>query len=160
MVTKYGVMGWMFFQQIPEHFTTYWRNASMSASREKDSSDFDLDRFINMFDEALTSEDPRVIDALRGLLMIVTLTRPEAKTSVERGPLRRLVDNVTNLNRRLGVVENRVLAERDQAISTTDKYNGTAFGQVESKLYPNEVWAQEHQVPSLRDQYIKGLVNK
>ena len=132
----------------------------MSASREKDSSDFDLDRFINMFDEALTSEDPRVIDALRGLLMIVTLTRPEARTSVERGPLRRLVDDVTNLNRRLGVVENRVLAERDQAISTTDKYNGTAFGQVESRLYPNEVWAQEHQVPSLRDQYIKGLVNK
>jgi hypothetical protein len=130
----------------------------MSASREKDSADFDLDRFINMFDEALTSEDPRVIDALRGLLMIVTLTRPEAKTSVERGPLRRLVDDVTNLNRRLGVVENRVL--RDQAISTTDKYNGTAFGQVESRLYPNEVWAQEHQVPSLRDQYMKGLVNK
>jgi hypothetical protein len=151
-------MGWMFFQQIPEHFTTYWRNASMSASREKDSSDFDLDRFINMFDEALTSEDPRVIDALRGLLMIVALTRPEARTSVERGPLRRLVDDVTNLNRRLGVVENRVL--RDQAISTTDKYNGTAFGQVEGRLYPNEVWAQEHQVPSLRDQYMKGLENK
>ncbi len=92
--------------------------------------------------------------------MIVALTRPEAKTSVERGPLRRLVNDVTNLNRRLGVVENRVEAERDQAISTTDKYNGTAFGQVESRLYPNEVWAQEHQVPSLRDQYIKGLVNK
>jgi hypothetical protein len=132
----------------------------MSALREKDSADFDLDRFINMFDEALTSQDPRVIDALRGLLMIVALTRPEAKTSVERGPLRRLVNDVTNLNRRLGVVENRVLAERDQAVSTTDKYNGTAFGQVESRLYPNEVWAQEHQVPSLRDQYIKGLVNK
>jgi len=132
----------------------------MSASREKDSADFDLDRFINMFDEALTSQDPRVIDALRGLLMIVTLTRSEARTAVERGPLRRLVNDVTNLNRRLGVVENRVLRERDQAISTTDKYNGTAFGQVESKLYPNEVWAQEHQVPSLRDQYIKGLVNK
>ncbi len=132
----------------------------MSALREKDSADFDLDQFVRMFDEALTSQDPRVIDALRGLLMIVALTRPEAKTSVERGPLRRLVDDVTNLNRRLGVVENRVEAERDQAISTTDKYNGTAFGQVESKLYPNEVWAQEHQVPSLRDQYIKGLVNK
>ena len=132
----------------------------MSGVREKDSADFDLDQFVRMFDEALTSQDPRVIDALRGLLMIVALTRPEAKTSVERGPLRRLVNDVTNLNRRLGVVENRVLAERDQAISTTDKYNGTAFGQVESRLYPNEVWAQEHQVPSLRDQYIKGLVNK
>jgi hypothetical protein len=132
----------------------------MIASREKDSADFDLDRFINMFDEALTSQDPRVIDALRGLLMIVALTRPEAKTSVERGPLRRLVNDVTNLNRRLGVVENRVLAEREQTISTTDKYNGTAFGQVESRLYPNEVWAQDQQVQSLRDQYIKGLVNK
>jgi len=132
----------------------------MSASREKDSADFDLDRFINMFDEALTSQDPRVIDALRGLLMIVALTRPEAKTAVERGPLRRLVNDVTNLNRRLGVVENRVLAEREQAVSTTSKYNGTAFGQVESRLYPNEVWAQDQQVQSLRDQYIKGLVNK
>ena len=132
----------------------------MSASREKDSADFDLDRFINMFDEALTSQDPRVIDALRGLLMIVTLTRPEAKTSIERGPLRRLVDDVTNLNRRLGAVENRVLEDRDRAIPTTDKYNGTAFGQVESRLYPNEVWAQNQQEQSLRDQYMKGLVNK
>ena len=133
----------------------------MSSSREKDSSDFDLDRFINMFDEALTSQDPRVIDALRGLLMIVALTRPEAKTAVERGPLRRLVNDVTNLNRRLGDVENRVLEDRDRAISA-DKYRNTpkTFGQVESRLYPNEVWAQDQQVQSLRDQYIKGLVNK
>ena len=128
----------------------------MSALRETDSADFDLDRFIRMFDEALTSEDPRVIDALRGLLMIVALTRPEAKTAIERGPLRRLVDDVTNLNRRLGAVENRVLEDRDRAISA-DKYK---FGQVESRLYPNEVWEQDHQLQSLRDQYIKGLVNK
>ena len=127
----------------------------MSALREKDSADFDLDQFVRMFDEALTSQDPRVIDALRGLLMIVALTRPEAKTSVERGPLRRLVNDVTNLNRRLGAVENRVLAERDQAISA-DKYK---FGQIESRLYPNEVWAQEYQLQKL-NQSIKGLVNK
>ena len=133
----------------------------MSASREKDSSDFDLDRFINMFDEALTSEDPRVIDALRGLLMIVALTRPEAKTSVERGPLRSLVNDVTNLNRRLGAVENRVLEDRDRAISADKHRNAPkTFGQVESRLYPNEVWAQDQQVQSLRDQYMKGLVNK
>jgi len=126
----------------------------MSASREKDSADFDLDRFINMFDEALTSQDPRVIDALRGLLMIVALTRPEARTSVERGPLRSLVNDVTNLNRRLGAVENRVLEDRDRAIATA-KYNGTASVQVERRLYPNEVWEQDQQVQSLRDQYIK-----
>ena len=135
----------------------------MSGSREKDSADFDLDRFINMFDEALTSEDPRVIDALRGLLMIVTLTRPEAKTAIDnqyRGPLRRLVDDVTNLNRRLGAVENRVLAENSRGISA-DKYNNTpkTFGQVESRLYPNEVWDREQQIQNL-NQSIKGLVNK
>jgi hypothetical protein len=127
----------------------------MSGSREKDSADFDLDRFINMFDEALTSEDPRVIDALRGLLMIVALTRPEARTSIERGPLRRLVDDVTNLNRRLGAVENRVLEDRDRAISA-DKYK---FGQVESRLYPNEVWEQEQHIRML-NQSTKGLANK
>ena len=139
----------------------------MSAAREKDSADFDLDQFVRMFDEALTSEDPRVIDALRGLLMIVALTRPEAKSAIDnqhRGPLRRLVNDVTNLNRRLGAVENRVLEDRDRAIATA-KYNGTTFGQVESRLYPNETWAQDQQVQSLRDQYIKdqyikGLVNK
>ena len=135
----------------------------MGVSREKDSADFDLDRFINMFDEALTSQDPRVIDALRGLLMIVTLTQPEAKTGIDnqqRGPLRRLVDDVANLNRRLGAVENRVLAERDRAIPS-DKYNNTpeTFGQVESRLYPNEVWDREQHIRSL-NQSIKGLVNK
>jgi hypothetical protein len=141
----------------------------MSASREKDSADFDLDRFIRMFDEALTSEDPRVIDALRGLLMIVALTRPEARTSIERGPLRRLVNDVTNLNRRLGAVENRVLEDRDRAISA-DKYNGTGlsgpvrydnkgFGQVESRLYPREVWEHDQQIQKL-NQSIKGLLNK
>ena len=146
----------------------------MSGSREKDSADFDLDRFINMFDEALTSQDPRVIDALRGLLMIVTLTRPEAKTAIDnqyRGPLRRLVDDVTNLNRRLGAVENRVLAESSRGISAEKYWNGTAgargitdqspktFGQVESRLYPNEVWDREQQIQNL-NQSIKGLVNK
>ena len=102
-----------------------------------------------------------MIDALRGLLMIVTLTRPEARTSIERGPLRRLVNDVTNLNKRLGAVENRVLEDRDRAISA-DKYRNTpkTFGQVEGRLYPNEVWEQEHQLQSLRDQYMKGLVNK
>jgi hypothetical protein len=74
------------------------------------------------------------------------------------------VNDVTNLNRRLGAVENRVLEDRDRAIATA-KYNGTTFGQVESRLYPNETWAQDQQVQSLRDQYIKdqyikGLVNK
>jgi len=76
----------------------------MSAARDPDQSDFDLERFINMFDEALTSRDPRVIDALRGLMMTVTLTRSETMDVMgdrRRGPLRRLLEDVNDLHRRI-----------------------------------------------------------
>jgi hypothetical protein len=76
----------------------------MSAARDPDQSDFDLERFINMFDEALTSRDPRVIDALRGLMMMVTLTRGETRDVMEnrqQGPLRRLMQDVNDLHRRI-----------------------------------------------------------
>lgn len=81
----------------------------MSAAREKDQSDFDLERFVDMFDEAMTSRDPRVIDALRGLMMIVTLTRPESRDSGlydrNTGPLRRLFEDMNHLHRRLERLE-------------------------------------------------------
>jgi hypothetical protein len=80
----------------------------MSAARNPDQSDFDLERFINMFDEALTSRDPRVIDALRGLMMMVTLTRSEGKDVMEdrrTGPLRRLLEDVNDLHRRIARLE-------------------------------------------------------
>lgn len=80
----------------------------MGAAREKDQADFDLERFIDMFDEAMTSRDPRVIDTLRSLMMIVTLTRPESATvpiDRNRGPLRRLFEDVNHLNRRLHTLE-------------------------------------------------------
>ena len=75
----------------------------MSAMREKDQADFDLDRFIDMFDEAMTSSDPRVIETLRSLMMIVTLTRSEANMVHGRshGPLRRLYEDMHNLNNRM-----------------------------------------------------------
>ena len=81
----------------------------MSAARDPDQSDFDLERFINMFDEALTSRDPRVIDALRGLMMMVTLTRSETRDVMEdrrTGPLRRLVEDVNALHNRIAHLEN------------------------------------------------------
>jgi hypothetical protein len=82
----------------------------MSASRETDQADFDLERFIDMFDEAMTSQDPRVMDALRSLMMMVTLTRPETKTEHSRnhGPLRRLFEDMNHLNSRLHRMEDKV----------------------------------------------------
>ena len=77
-------------------------------AREPDQADFDLERFVDMFDEALTSQDPRVVKTLRDLMMIVALTRPESKNPMrdrERGPLRRLYEDMNHLNRRLHDVE-------------------------------------------------------
>ena len=74
------------------------------AMREKDQADFDLERFINMFDVALTSDDPRIKNALRQLLMMVILTEPEDKNSGfahRDGPLRRLFEDVRSLSSRL-----------------------------------------------------------
>ena len=86
----------------------------MSAARNPDQSDFDLERFINMFDEALTSRDPRVIDALCGLMMMVTLTRSETRDVMDdrrTGPLRRLLEDVNALHNRISRLE-EILSSR------------------------------------------------
>lgn len=78
------------------------------AAREKDQGDFDLEHFVDMFDEAMTSEDPRVIETLRRLMMIVVMTRPEDKDHfVERktGPLRQMYDDVRSCHRRISDIE-------------------------------------------------------
>ena len=83
----------------------------MGAYREKFQADFDLERFIDMFDEALTSRDERVINALRSLMMMVILTKPEGRDQAgdgDRGPLRQLYDDLYHLNRRMYSIEENV----------------------------------------------------
>ena len=101
----------------------------MGAAREATQADFDLERFIEIFDEAMTSKDPRVIETLRSLMMIVTLTRPESRdagiVNRQRGPLRRLYDDIYHLNNRLSRVEeeqSHLVRQLTQA-ATDYKYN-------------------------------------
>lgn len=76
------------------------------SSREKDSSDFDLEQFVDLFDTAMSSDNPAVQRALKNLLMIATLVDGDIKPENRvRGPLRRLVDDLQNLNRRIGQLE-------------------------------------------------------
>ena len=101
-------------------------------AREPDQADFDLERFINMFDEALSSQDPRVIDALRNLLMIVTLTRPEVRERQDRnsGPLRRLFEDMHHLNRRMYDLEDtlrRVSAKPEEKAYQAKAYQAKAY---------------------------------
>lgn len=87
----------------------------MTAMREKDQADFDLERFIDMFDEALTSRDERVVNALRSLMMMVILTKPESRNNMsqdrEAGPLRRMQQDINHLSRRLYDLEENLRRE-------------------------------------------------
>lgn len=83
----------------------------MSAMRETDQADWDLERCFEMFDEALISRDERVVNALRNLLMIVTLTAPETNLSgidQRTGPLRRIMEDQRNLSRRMAAMEDEL----------------------------------------------------
>ena len=103
----------------------------MSAAREADQADFDLDRFVDMFDEALTSTDPRVVETLRKLMMIVALTRPESseRWSNRRGPLRRMMDDINNLHRRTEALEQRVMSDRE---SIKGYHDGMALAEAQN----------------------------
>lgn len=115
------------------------------AARDPDQADFDLERFIDMFDEALTSQDPRVMKTLRDLMMIVTLTRPESRDSGLRdrnaGPLRRLYEDMNHLNRRLHDVEDAVrrmqrpaMEQKEYSWTDHEMYAAKAAAQVAQQV--------------------------
>lgn len=80
--------------------------------RIEDQSDFDLERVMDMFDTALTSNDPRVQNALRSLLTIVALTQTQedgghaVESSV--GPLRRMQQDIRNLTQSISRLHNEL----------------------------------------------------
>lgn len=141
----------------------------MGAAREKDQADFDLERFIDMFDEAVTSDDPRVINALRSLMMMVTLTRPESRSSGlhdrHRGPLRRLYEDVHHLNNRLGRVEDEQSHLIRQLSKDREDYKYNYPYEKYSMLAAKEMAAQIDQdvLAKLQAQgvtKVKGLLDK
>jgi hypothetical protein len=59
-----------------------------------------------MLDTALTSQDPRVVSALRQLMIMVALTRPDvAAPNNPLGPIRRLMSRVDDLHQRMERIE-------------------------------------------------------
>ena len=102
--------------------------------RSLDQGDFDLETFIKMMDEAITSKDERVQNALRSLLMIVTLTR-NADTELtpfetNQGPLRRMQEDLRDLSRRLRQLENEVGNTASQNSPWNYSYPGGSSGTV------------------------------
>jgi len=75
------------------------------AYREKDQADFDLEAFIDLFDEALMSNDEAVQKTLQHLMVIAALARNHARHDSRNGPMRRLFDDQRNIIRRLERLE-------------------------------------------------------
>lgn len=91
--------------------------------REPTQADFDLERMFELLDEALTSRDERVQSALRSLLTIITLTRPQDddKMAVETsyGPLRQMQQDLRDVTRRVFHVEQELRASKSNTYTET-----------------------------------------
>lgn len=75
------------------------------SSREKTQADFDLEAFIELFDEALTSDDPSVQKTLQHLMVICALARNHAQHDKRNGPMRRMFEDQNTILRRLERLE-------------------------------------------------------
>jgi hypothetical protein len=65
-----------------------------------------LESLAEMLDTALTSQDPRVVSALRQLMIMVALTRPDVAADKNTlGPIRRLMSRVDDLHQRMERME-------------------------------------------------------
>jgi hypothetical protein len=75
-------------------------------SREKDQADFDLETFVDLFDTAISSDNPAVQRALKNLLMIAAIVNAEdAEAGMRQGPLKRVLEDQRNIIRRLERLE-------------------------------------------------------
>jgi hypothetical protein len=76
--------------------------------REKDRADFDLETFVDLFDTAMSSDNPAVQRALKNLLMIAAIVSAEdTEAGMRQGPLRRVLEDQRNIIRRLERVEEK-----------------------------------------------------
>lgn len=92
----------------------------MSTGREKDQKDYDLEALVKVIDTALTSDNPAVQNALRGLLLISTIVSAEhPDQAVRNGPFARLLEDYNNLARRLSRLEDEVTNVKNRMPPTT-----------------------------------------
>ena len=74
--------------------------------REKDQADFDLETFVDLFDTAMSSDNPAVQRALKNLVLISAMVNAQQDPNgLRKGPLRRLVEDIQHLNKRLSNLE-------------------------------------------------------
>lgn len=76
---------------------------------DENNSDFDLEKFVDLFDTAMSSTNPAVQRAFKNLLLVSTIVDSDkTKESIVTGPLRRLVEDVKHLSSRVQTLEYKV----------------------------------------------------
>ena len=76
------------------------------ASREKDQADFNLETFVDLFDTAMSSDNPAVQRALKNLVLISAIVNAQQNTEgLRKGPLRREIEDIQHINKRLSNLE-------------------------------------------------------
>ena len=84
----------------------------------KEQADFDLERVMDLFDTALTSDDQRVQSALRQLLTIVALrqTQEDGKSLIasRNGPLRQMQEDMRDLSRAINRLQEELYQVKTQ----------------------------------------------
>ena len=97
------------------------------AMREKDQADFDLETFVDLFDTAMSSDNPAVQRALKNLVLISAIVNAQENSdSIRRGPLRRMVDDIVSIRKRLDQLESAGAYRSTYAPPTTITSPGTA----------------------------------
>jgi hypothetical protein len=128
------------------------------AMREKDSSDYELERFVEMFDYALTTDDPRVKNALRQLMMMVVLTsndhEDDSRDRRHRGPLRSMQQDLGDLARTTMRLSEELQSVKNQ-LDLLRSQPQTAKEYFEKEYYANSTVAQNISATDLRDLNIK-----
>lgn len=119
------------------------------AAREKDQSDFDLEAFADLFDTAMTSDNPAVKKAFKNLMMIAAIVNAENKNeAIVKGPMRRLVEDQKNIIRRLSDLEGQKM------------YPGGGYvAPVPMPTYPTPTWVGPGTSPLQGGQWIPPNVN-
>ena len=67
------------------------------------NEDFDLETFVDLFDTAMSSDNPTVKRAFKNLMMVAALA--EAENDTKTGPLRNLVEKMKSYENRLAALE-------------------------------------------------------
>jgi hypothetical protein len=96
----------------------------MSSAADRSNTDLNLDQVIDLFDTAITSKDPRVVDALRSLLVIAALTAPADPEKLgDIGPFRHMERQLDTMHNRVRSLEDTVQAIIQRVTDRDPRYN-------------------------------------